>query len=54
MTGYEGFYSSYINDWYSYEESSNFTKTVYDFKGDVFIDATEYGELLVLSDSEWL
>lgn len=57
-TGYERFYSSDILDWYSPEDSDHFSKKVLTFAGidgkpAVFIDATEYGELLVLSGSDW-
>ena len=58
-TGYERYLSEDLNDWYSAQDSPNFRKTTLTFKGrgesmPVFIDATEFGELLVLSNSPWL
>jgi hypothetical protein len=58
--GYERYFSEDISDWYSTENSKNFTKTVFNFKGSIetqmpiVIDATEFGDVLVLSGSPWL
>jgi len=58
-TGYERYLSEDILDWYSSKDSKNFSKTVLTFSGrenqmPVVIDATEFGEVLVLSGSPWL
>ena len=58
-TGYERYLSEDIRDWYSANDSAQFRKTSLTFKGrngtmPVFIDATEFGDLLVLSNSPWL
>ncbi|NBX16925.1 MAG: FAD-dependent oxidoreductase [Proteobacteria bacterium] len=58
-TGYERYFSEDIADWYSTANSPNFTKNILTFTGrngqmPIFIDATEFGDLLVLSGSSWL
>jgi len=58
-TGYERYLSEDIADWYSNKDSSNFSKATLTFLGrdgkmPVFIDATEFGDVLVLSGSQWL
>lgn len=58
-SGYERYLSEDIADWYSSSNSKNFIKTTTTFVGrnnamPVFIDATEFGDMLVLSGSEWL
>lgn len=52
--GYDRFPSQDLPDWYAEEDSPRFTKRLLCFEGDVFIDATEWGELLVLSDAPYL
>lgn len=58
-TGYERYLSEDIADWYSTRDSSNFIKTPLTFTGrdgkmPVLIDATEFGDVLVLAGSPWL
>lgn len=58
-TGYERYFSDDITDWYSPNNSENFTKKSLTFTGrdnemPIFIDATEFGDVLVLSGSPWL
>jgi hypothetical protein len=58
-TGYERYLSEDLADWYSSKDSKNFVKTTLTFRGrdgkmPVFIDATEFGDVLVLSGSPWL
>lgn len=58
-TGYERYLSEDIADWYSNKDSSHFSKATLTFLGrngkmPVFIDATEFGDVLVLSGSQWL
>lgn len=58
-TGYERYLSEDIADWYSNKDSKNFSKATLTFLGrddkmPVFIDATEFGDVLVLSGSQWL
>lgn len=58
-TGYERFFSQDVADWYSEKESEFFKKSVLTFSGvpnlmPIFIDATEFGDMLVLSGSPWL
>ena len=58
-SGYERYLSEDIADWYSPSNSKNFIKTPITFIGrnnsmQVFVDATEFGDVLVLSGSEWL
>lgn len=58
-TGYERYLSEDIADWYSNQDSKNFSKATLTFLGrddkmPVFIDATEFGDVLVLSGSQWL
>ena len=43
-----------LPDWYSTENSDRFTKEIRYFTGDIFIDATEWGELLALSGADYL
>jgi hypothetical protein len=57
--GYERYLSEDILDWYSPSNSKNFIKTTTNFIGrnnsmPVVIDATEFGDVLVLSGSSWL
>lgn len=57
--GYERYLSEDITDWYSESNSKNFIKTTVNFVGrnnamPVVVDATEFGDLLVLSGSPWL
>lgn len=54
--GYDALPSTDLADWYSEKDSTRFSKRVLRFKGKdvVFIDATEWGELLVLSDAPYL
>lgn len=58
-TGYERYLSDDIADWYSPRDSNNFIKTPLNFGGrdgkmPIFIDATEFGDVLVLAGSPWL
>jgi hypothetical protein len=58
-TGYDSFFSQDVTDWYSPSNSKQFTKSVLTFRGKgnsfpIFIDATEFGDVLVLSGSPWL
>jgi hypothetical protein len=58
-SGYERYLSEDIADWYSPANSAKFTKNTITFTGregqmPIFIDATEFGDLLVLSGSDWL
>lgn len=59
--GYDRLPSQDLADWYSPEDSPRFTKRVLRFGDDadakrspVFIDATEWGEVLVLADAPYL
>ena len=59
--GYDRLPSQDLADWYSPEDSARFTKRVLRFSGaadvkrsPVFIDATEWGEILVLADAPYL
>ncbi len=59
--GYDLPLSETLDDWYSPKDSGRFTKSVLTFKGieaagqsTVFLDATEWGELLALSGGEYL
>lgn len=60
--GYDMFLSEEIDDWYQVAHSHRYSKTVLKFQGPtadakqspVFIDATEWGELLVLSGASYL
>ena len=56
-SGYDVLPSQDLPDWYSQENSGRFRKVVHEFassKGLVFIDATEWGELLALSNAAYL
>ena len=55
-SGYDVLPSEDVSDWYSPDESPRFTKELHRFDGErvVFIDATEWGELLALSDAPYL
>lgn len=58
-TGYTRFFSADVLDWYSTANSVNFTKTVTRLTGrggrvPVVIDATEFGDVLVLSGASYL
>ena len=57
--GYDRLLSRDLADWYSPEPSDRFDKTIIRFVGRggrnvVFIDATEWGEVLVLADAPYL
>lgn len=55
--GYDRLPSDDLDDWYSREPSSRFNKQLLHFKGNdrtVFIDASEWGELLVLAKAPYL
>lgn len=57
--GYDVLPSDDLPDWYAAEDSPRFTKQVHQFaaaddeRATVFIDATEWGELLVLADAPY-
>lgn len=58
-SGYERYFSEDIADWYSPKDSAIFKKKQLTFAGregmmPIFIDATEFGDVLVLSGSPWL
>ncbi|KAH3743989.1 FAD-dependent oxidoreductase [Pelomyxa schiedti] len=53
-SGYDRPLSQDVEDWYSLEDSSRFSKKVRTFTGDIFVDATEWGELLPLSGADYL
>lgn len=47
-TGYEGVFSENVQDWYSFEDSDQFTKKIIIFEGfKVVIDATEFGDIMM-------
>ena len=56
--GYDRLPSQDIPDWYAVEDSNRFSKQLIRFEGrgttPVFIDATEWGELLALSGADYL
>ena len=52
--GYDRFPSEDLADWYSPTDSERFAKTVHRFTGAVFIDATEWGEVMALADAPLL
>ncbi len=52
--GYDQFPSNDLMDWYDENPSTRFDKTVLHFEAPVFVDATEWGELLALSDAPYL
>ena len=55
--GYDRLPSKDIPDWYATQDSARFTKTVHQFDADqrtVFMDATEWGEILALSGAPYL
>lgn len=52
--GYDRLPSEDLAAWYSPESSERFEKETLRFNGAVFIDATEWGELLALSDAPYL
>lgn len=52
--GYDRLPSREIADWYSPADSPRFTKETLRFEGAVFIDATEWGELLPLAGARHL
>ncbi len=49
-----GFLSSELADWYSPANSTQYTKQTLSITGRVFIDATELGDVLALSDAPYL
>lgn len=52
--GYDLLPSEDLRDWYSPEHSARFEKETLHFSGAVFIDATEWGEVLALADAPYL
>lgn len=54
VDGYDRLPSQELADWYSPEDSPRFTKETLRFEGDLFVDATEWGELLALADAPYL
>jgi hypothetical protein len=54
VDGYDRLPSREIADWYSPSDSQRFTKETLRFEGAIFIDATEWGELLALSGAPYL
>ncbi len=57
--GYDKLPSQDLADWYGEEDSKRFSKTVHQFinksgSSTVFVDATEWGELLALSGTDYL
>lgn len=55
--GYDRLPSQDLRDWYSPDDSERFTKVIHTFTGSpstVFIDATEWGEVLALADAPYL
>lgn len=54
IDGYDRLPSQDLHDWYSIADSTRFTKQTIRFEGAVFIDATEWGEVLALSDAPYL
>jgi hypothetical protein len=51
--GYDQLPSANLVDWYSPRDSARFAKTVFTFNAAVFIDASEWGELLALSRASY-
>jgi hypothetical protein len=54
VDGYDRLPSREVADWYSPSDSQRFTKETLRFEGAIFIDATEWGELLALSGAPYL
>ncbi|TWT93430.1 tricarballylate dehydrogenase [Botrimarina colliarenosi] len=54
VEGYDRLPSQELADWYSPADSSRFTKETLRIEGDIFIDATEWGEVLALADAPYL
>ncbi|QDV74693.1 FAD-dependent oxidoreductase [Botrimarina mediterranea] len=54
VDSYDRLPSQEIEDWYSPDDSRRFTKETLRLEGSVFIDASEWGELLALSDAPYL
>lgn len=54
VDGYERLPSEELADWYSPADSARFTKQTLRFEGAIFIDATEWGEVLALADAPYL
>lgn len=54
VDGYDRLPSAELADWYSPADSERFTKQTLSFTGAVFLDATEWGELLALADAPYL
>ncbi len=52
--GYDVLPSQDLPRWYSAQDDERFTKQTIKFTAPVFIDATEWGELLVLADAPYL
>ncbi len=49
-----GFLSDELADWYDPADSAQYAKDTIRFYGDVFIDATELGDVLVLADAPYM
>ncbi|MEO0529972.1 MAG: FAD-dependent oxidoreductase, partial [Planctomycetota bacterium] len=54
VDGYDRLPSEGLDDWYLAEDSPRFTKQTLRFEGAIFIDATEWGEVLALADAPYL
>jgi hypothetical protein len=52
--GYDRLPSQDLPDWYSPEPSDRFAKEILTFEASVFVEATEWGELLALADASYL
>ncbi len=52
--GWDAFVSAQLADWYSPANSSRFSKRTLQFEGAVFVEASEWGELLALSGAPYL
>jgi len=51
--GYDRLLSQDLVDWYSVHDSQRFTKETLTFRAPVFVDATEWGELLALAEADY-
>ena len=54
VDGYDRLPSRELPDWYSPADSARFTKETLRFEGAIFLDATEWGEVLALSGAPYL
>jgi hypothetical protein len=52
--GYDRLLHEDLHDWYSESDSDRFSKTVLTFKAPLFVDATEWGELMAVSGADYL